>query len=57
MHSGDFTHACNWGTPASRRDRGKEGMEGNTRMMTGTGKPLANATDLGRTYNFSHINM
>lgn len=56
MQGGDFTHACNWGTPASRRDRGTEGMNGSTKMVTGTVKLLANATDLGRSYNFSHVN-
>lgn len=57
MQGRDFTHACNWGTPAPRRDRGKEGTKANTRMVTGTGKQLANATDLRRSYNSSHINM
>lgn len=44
-------------TVGHQHDRGKEGMKGNTGTVTGTGKPLGNATDLGRSYNFSHINM
>lgn len=51
MQGGDFTHACNWRTTASRRGKGKDGMKGNFRMMIGTGKPLTNATGLGRSYN------
>lgn len=46
MQGGDFTHACNWRTTASRRGKGKDGMKGNSRMMIGTGKPLTNVTDL-----------
>lgn len=56
VQGGDFTHAHNWRTTASRRGKGKEGMKENSRMVIGTGKPLATVTDLGRRYNFCHIN-
>lgn len=52
MQGGDFTHACNGETPASRRNWGKEYMKSNKKKMTCIDKLLANTTNLESSYQF-----